>query len=191
MRACAWHDPCWNSCKRAVDPGSLSPWTRAHRQGVRADDSCHMFKLLRYFSLTSFVSVVIVAAILGVFYRELAVHSLVDDGRIQQSRDHAGAGQFAVADADALPRDRGHAADRAARSSTRTAKRSPRAGDASARADGGQGQGLRHERPHGLLDRARSRSARTRAATPDFRQRASAASRASSRIATSSAPSTG
>ena len=36
-----------------------------------------MFKLLRYFSLTSFVSVVIVAAILAVFYRELAVHSLV------------------------------------------------------------------------------------------------------------------
>jgi diguanylate cyclase (GGDEF)-like protein len=39
-----------------------------------------MFKLLRYFSLTSFVSVVIVAAILGVFYRELAVRSLVTMG---------------------------------------------------------------------------------------------------------------
>jgi len=39
-----------------------------------------MFKLLRYFSLTSFVSVVGVAAILGVFYRELAVHSLVSMG---------------------------------------------------------------------------------------------------------------
>ena len=39
-----------------------------------------MFKLLRYFSLTSFVSVVIVAAILAVFYRELAVHSLIAMG---------------------------------------------------------------------------------------------------------------
>jgi len=39
-----------------------------------------MFKLLRYFSLTSFVSVVIVAAILGVLYRELAIHSLVTMG---------------------------------------------------------------------------------------------------------------
>ena len=39
-----------------------------------------MFKLLRYFSLTSFVSVVIVAGVLGVFYREIAVHSLVAMG---------------------------------------------------------------------------------------------------------------
>ena len=39
-----------------------------------------MFKLLRYFSLTSFVSVVIVAAILGLFYRELAVRSLITMG---------------------------------------------------------------------------------------------------------------
>jgi len=39
-----------------------------------------MFKLLRYFSLTSFVSVVIVAGILGMSYRELAVHSLVAIG---------------------------------------------------------------------------------------------------------------
>ena len=39
-----------------------------------------MFKLLRYFSLTSFVSVVIVAAILGFLYREIAVHSLVTMG---------------------------------------------------------------------------------------------------------------
>ena len=39
-----------------------------------------MFKLLRYFSLTSFVSVVIVAGVLGAFYREIAVHSLVAMG---------------------------------------------------------------------------------------------------------------
>ena len=39
-----------------------------------------MFKLLRYFSLTSFVSVVIVAAILGFLYREIAIHSLVTMG---------------------------------------------------------------------------------------------------------------
>ena len=39
-----------------------------------------MFKLLRYFSLASFVSVVIVAAILGFLYRELAIHSLVTMG---------------------------------------------------------------------------------------------------------------
>jgi diguanylate cyclase (GGDEF)-like protein len=39
-----------------------------------------MFKLLRYFSLTSFVSVVIVAAILGLLYREIAIHSLVTMG---------------------------------------------------------------------------------------------------------------
>ena len=39
-----------------------------------------MFKLLRYFSVTSFVSIVIVAAVLGAFYREIAVHSLVTMG---------------------------------------------------------------------------------------------------------------
>jgi diguanylate cyclase (GGDEF)-like protein len=39
-----------------------------------------MFKLLRYFSLTSFVSVVVVAAVLGVLYREIAVHSLIAMG---------------------------------------------------------------------------------------------------------------
>jgi len=39
-----------------------------------------MFKLLRYFSLTSFVSVVVVAAVLGIIYREIAVHSLVTMG---------------------------------------------------------------------------------------------------------------
>ena len=39
-----------------------------------------MFKLLRYFSLTSFVSVVIVAVILGAFYREIAVRSLITMG---------------------------------------------------------------------------------------------------------------
>jgi diguanylate cyclase (GGDEF)-like protein len=39
-----------------------------------------MFKLLRYFSLTSLVSVVIVAGVLGAFYREIAVHSLVAMG---------------------------------------------------------------------------------------------------------------
>jgi len=39
-----------------------------------------MFKLLRYFSLMSFVSVVVVAAVLGIVYREMAVHSLVTMG---------------------------------------------------------------------------------------------------------------
>ena len=39
-----------------------------------------MFKLLRYFSLTSFVSVVVVAAVLGMVYREIAVHSLIAMG---------------------------------------------------------------------------------------------------------------
>jgi diguanylate cyclase (GGDEF)-like protein len=39
-----------------------------------------MFKLLRYFSLTSLVSIVAVAAALGLFYRETAVSSLVAMG---------------------------------------------------------------------------------------------------------------
>ncbi len=39
-----------------------------------------MFKLLRYFSLTSFVSVVVVPAVLGIVYREIAVHSLIAMG---------------------------------------------------------------------------------------------------------------
>jgi diguanylate cyclase (GGDEF)-like protein len=47
---------------------------------VAAPTFLPMFKLLRYFSLTSFVSVVTVAAILGVFYRELAIRSLVTMG---------------------------------------------------------------------------------------------------------------
>ena len=39
-----------------------------------------MFKLLRYFSLTSLVSIVVVAALLGLFYRESAVRGLVAMG---------------------------------------------------------------------------------------------------------------
>jgi diguanylate cyclase (GGDEF)-like protein len=39
-----------------------------------------MFKLLRYFSVTSFVSIVVVAAVLGVLYREISVRSLVTLG---------------------------------------------------------------------------------------------------------------
>src|SRR5438309_8188277 len=39
-----------------------------------------MFRLLRYFSLTSFVSILVVAVVLGVFYREIAVHSLIAMG---------------------------------------------------------------------------------------------------------------
>ena len=39
-----------------------------------------MFKLLRYFSLASFASIVIVAGVLGAFYREIAVHSLIAMG---------------------------------------------------------------------------------------------------------------
>ena len=45
-----------------------------------------MFKLLRYFSLTSFVSVVIVAGVLGAFYREIAIHSLVAMGKPTTAR---------------------------------------------------------------------------------------------------------
>ena len=39
-----------------------------------------MFKLLRYFSLTSLASIAVAAALLGVFYRETAVRSLVAMG---------------------------------------------------------------------------------------------------------------
>jgi diguanylate cyclase (GGDEF)-like protein len=39
-----------------------------------------MFRLLRYFSLTSFVSILVVAVVLGVFYREIAVRSLIAMG---------------------------------------------------------------------------------------------------------------
>jgi len=39
-----------------------------------------MFKLLRYFSLTSFVSIVVVAAVLGVFYRQIEIRSLMAMG---------------------------------------------------------------------------------------------------------------
>jgi diguanylate cyclase (GGDEF)-like protein len=72
-----------------------------------------MFKLLRYFSLTSFVSVVLVAGILGVFYRELAVHSLIAMG---ESNNRAVARVLAnslwpalmpyLATADALPTEK-------------------------------------------------------------------------------------
>jgi hypothetical protein len=39
-----------------------------------------MFKLLRYFSLTSLASIAVVAALLGFFYRESAVRSLIAMG---------------------------------------------------------------------------------------------------------------
>lgn len=39
-----------------------------------------MFKLLRYFSLTSFISIGLVAVVLGFFYREIAVGDMVDMG---------------------------------------------------------------------------------------------------------------
>ena len=39
-----------------------------------------MFKLLRYFSITSFVAIGIVAALLGMFYRRIAVGNLVELG---------------------------------------------------------------------------------------------------------------
>ena len=39
-----------------------------------------MFRLLRYFSITSFISIVVAAAVLGLFYREIAVRSLVAMG---------------------------------------------------------------------------------------------------------------
>ncbi len=44
-----------------------------------------MFRLLRYFSLTSFVSILVVAVVLGVFYREIAVHSLIAMGESNNS----------------------------------------------------------------------------------------------------------
>jgi diguanylate cyclase (GGDEF)-like protein len=39
-----------------------------------------MFRLLRYFSITSFVSIVVTAAILGTLYREFAIRSLIETG---------------------------------------------------------------------------------------------------------------
>ncbi len=39
-----------------------------------------MFRLLRYFSVTSSVSILVVAVVLGVFYREIAVRSLIAMG---------------------------------------------------------------------------------------------------------------
>ena len=39
-----------------------------------------MFKLLRYFSITSFIAVAIVAVLLGLFYRQIAVNNLVEVG---------------------------------------------------------------------------------------------------------------
>jgi len=51
-----------------------------HAETGASRDRFLMFKLLRYFSLTSFVSVVVVAAVLGIIYREIAVHSLVTMG---------------------------------------------------------------------------------------------------------------
>ena len=113
-----------------------------------------MFKLLRYFSLTSFVSVVIVAAILGVFYRELAIHSLVAMG---ESNNRAVTRVLAnslwptlmpyLATADTLPTEQlAVHPDREefARILAEHLQRAHR----------GQGQGLRHGRPHRLLDRS-------------------------------------
>jgi len=39
-----------------------------------------MFRLLRYFSLTSLASIAVVAALLGMFYRQTAVHALIEMG---------------------------------------------------------------------------------------------------------------
>jgi diguanylate cyclase (GGDEF)-like protein len=39
-----------------------------------------MFRLLRYFSITSFISIVVAATVLGLFYRNLADHSLIETG---------------------------------------------------------------------------------------------------------------
>ena len=44
-----------------------------------------MFRLLRYFSLTSFVSILVVAVVLGAFYREIAVRSLIAMGETNNS----------------------------------------------------------------------------------------------------------
>ena len=72
-----------------------------------------MFRLLRYFSLTSLASIVVAAAVLGVFYREVAVRSLVAMG---ESNNTALTRAFAnslwpmlwpyLATADTLPTDR-------------------------------------------------------------------------------------
>jgi len=45
-----------------------------------------MFRLLRYFSLTSLVSIAAAAAALGFFYREFAVRSLVAMGEAVVAR---------------------------------------------------------------------------------------------------------
>ena len=108
----AWHVPC---CE----------WQVARARFSRLLPTA-MFKLLRYFSLTSFVSVVIVAAILAVFYRELAVHSLVAIGRIQQPGGDAPARQLPMAEAHALPRRRRTRCRRSGSPSIRTGNSSRR-----------------------------------------------------------------
>jgi len=40
-----------------------------------------MFKLLRYFSLTSLVSIVVAAALLGAFYRHVSINNLIESGQ--------------------------------------------------------------------------------------------------------------
>ena len=64
---------------RANETTAVVAGNGAHT-GATRDRFLLMFKLLRYFSLTSFVSVVVVAAVLGMVYREIAVHSLIAMG---------------------------------------------------------------------------------------------------------------
>ena len=45
-----------------------------------------MFELLRHFSLTSPASVAVVAALLGILYREIAVRGLVAQGEANDTR---------------------------------------------------------------------------------------------------------
>ena len=40
-----------------------------------------MFKLLRYFSITSFIAIGVVAILLGVFYRQIAFNNLMEVGK--------------------------------------------------------------------------------------------------------------
>ncbi len=52
--------------------------TVAWRGGATGEP--RMFRLLRYFSLTTFVSIVVVAAVLGLFYRQIEMRSLIAMG---------------------------------------------------------------------------------------------------------------
>ena len=44
-----------------------------------------MFRLLRYFFITSFVSIIVAAVVLGLFYRTIAVRSVIEMGEVNNA----------------------------------------------------------------------------------------------------------